>query len=715
MTKRPATNLYTDLLNDSGSWIYDYPQALPDASKAFDTLKNLQDFSYNSSQIRSRLGSPDINYYLAPDRANVLRPFVFQPGAKVLDLNCEGGVITRWLGEASLEVTAVSILKRHCLLTATRCQDLNNVSVYRALLSDSMFQPNSYDYIILQDLGVYLTAAASYQNQPLPECFSNLIKRIAQLLKPAGLVFITSENPLGLNNFAGGWDAVGMTPFESLTGFPHGRGFPVTQNLVQQAIEENLLKNNQIYCPFPDFIHAQTIISDDFCHQYPDINGLVSYMSINNRNSIRHHLFSESLCWPQLAKNDLILPLSPSFLFVATNNGTLPSRNFDFIHYSHYLRHEKFCAITKKVTGQQKVVRLNQEDQPLLKLDEEFLHWNPETEGYHQGELLAQNLHFLASNTKNLEPFYQRINEYCDYIESQLAEKNEVSFLMDASFSNIIIGDKGQFTPFDLEWGIKLKNSSLTTSFILFRSLIYWIPIARPFLSHFRNQQVTTAKDLIFSIFAKLDMMLTPKDFNSFLEKEAMFQAHVHFLGLKEKEVRLQELQSLVKIDLPETNQMLQEKLRKLKRLQENYAQLLKNYAQIQEDHKALSKNDQKLQADNIQALKTCDLLKEDNVKLAHARIELEQNLGMWQGRYQEQGKTITTRETRIYDLENHAKHVEHQLDLTKTALNESQFKLEKITKDYHHIVNSRKWQLVLKITRLLKATLQVFGTRSKR
>ena len=93
-------------------------------------LQQAQDLSTSSAELSLFIRDWPTRYHLSPRRADLLRPFQDDLSNKqVLEIGSGCGAITRFLGEAGAQVTALEGSYRRACISAARCHDLDNVLV----------------------------------------------------------------------------------------------------------------------------------------------------------------------------------------------------------------------------------------------------------------------------------------------------------------------------------------------------------------------------------------------------------------------------------------------------------------------------------------------------------------------------------------------------------------------------------------------------------
>ncbi|MDI1244555.1 MAG: class I SAM-dependent methyltransferase [Rhodoferax sp.] len=292
---------------------FDYSDGDAIETRLLTLLQNCRDVSCASMELRQHMTDWPSLYHLSPARHNLLRPFRFSPGDRILELGSGCGAMTRFMGESGSEVVAVEGSTRRAKITAERCRDLSNV---RVICEDIMHfsTDQRFDFVTL--IGV-LEYAPRYipAEDPILAC----LKQARSFLKPEGVLVLAIENQLGLKYFNGcDEDHLGK-PYYGLHGL-YRKDEPTTHG--RAAIEAKLVAAGmpyiQFYYPFPDYKLPQVILSDAALSASGfDAAALLAGMVSGNAGGELHPNFHENLAWRPIIDNGLLPHLSNSFLILA--------------------------------------------------------------------------------------------------------------------------------------------------------------------------------------------------------------------------------------------------------------------------------------------------------------------------------------------------------------------------------------------------------------
>lgn len=139
-------------------------------------------------------------YHFSAMRANLLRPFVgnLLNGAKVLELGCGCGAITRFLAETCVNVCAVEGSSKRAAIAAARCSGLPNIQVIADNIHNLPKEIGKFDVVTL--IGV-LEYAGLFDSDDSPAL--TLLRKARNFLKEDGCLILAIENKMGLKYFAG--------------------------------------------------------------------------------------------------------------------------------------------------------------------------------------------------------------------------------------------------------------------------------------------------------------------------------------------------------------------------------------------------------------------------------------------------------------------------------------------------------------------------------
>jgi GT2 family glycosyltransferase/glycosyltransferase involved in cell wall biosynthesis/SAM-dependent methyltransferase len=444
-------------------------------NRIYQIIKNTQDVSTGSPELIANISDWATEYHFTPARQNLLRPFDFSKEKTILELGSGCGAITRQLAESGAKVTAVEGSLRRASITAERCRDLPNVSVYCENLV-AFETEEKFDYVTLIGVMEYSRAFISGDNPEL-EC----LKKALSHLKEGGQLILAIENQLGLKYFNGaGEDHVGV-PFFGINNL-YEKNTVVTfgkkelSNLLTKAGFEKI----EFYYPFPDYKIPNLILSEEGL-QSPALNVgnllSTSFSRDYTGNDIRS--FNERLAWRVLARNQLIGDLSNSFLiFASPKIQSLQPQNWLSKYYNtsrpkNLMKESTICSINNELVVEQKLLYPNLE----RKEKGEFLLHIPRETPYIQGNLYLTRLLELTTRGCTMADIAKWIKPWLDFLVSHATDGSESKPILDLKLPgnyidcvphNLIEDLSGHLRFFDDEWVYK---NDIPLSWVLLRGL----------------------------------------------------------------------------------------------------------------------------------------------------------------------------------------------------------------------------------------------------
>lgn len=495
MHESPGPNYYHQLLAGSyqlhqisGIWArpdfqsISYSDGDSSENQLFDIIRNAEDISVLSPELRPHCTDWTTLYHLSSSRANVLRPFRSTLCGDVLEIGAGCGAITRFLGESGANVLALEGSLRRAGIARSRTRDLSNVTVLAERFSDFN---TDYKFDVVTLIGVleYANLFTDAENAPLA-----MLRKVRSLLKPTGRLFIAIENQLGLKYFAGAHeDHVGIPMFGiedrytktsvrtfgrlELTELLNSAGFPVTDFLA---------------C-FPDYKLPTSIITLQGL-QTPkfDPSPLASQSVAKDHLKPEYLCFSPELAWPSVLRNGLGLDLANSFLVVAAMSDSVKTpANILAYHYSSD-RKPEFAKETVFVADQKVGVAIKYhslvDEQKSLQAKAEFDQGQlsfevPRQSHYVNGPLLSLDFVKLVTtpdwNHYGLKSFLQ---DYCAALAKLAGHPSVLSLndklpgtYLDCIPTNIIKSENSTIEYIDTEWAV---SSDISVRRLLFRSLL---------------------------------------------------------------------------------------------------------------------------------------------------------------------------------------------------------------------------------------------------
>lgn len=281
--------------------------------RLLDILKQCQDLSSTSDELRQHITDWPSEYHFSPLRHALVRPLAIASGDRILELGCGCGAITRYLGETGATVVAVEGSLIRAQIAAERCRDLPNVSIYCDNLAE-FASDLRFEFVTLIGVLEYAPLFLAGMD-PIVDC----LRVAGNFLSGDGRLILAIENQLGLKYFNGcGEDHVGQRYF-GVNDLYDGRG-PVTfgkRELSNHLAAAGFASQEFLY-PFPDYKLPEVILTDrgirDSELRPAD---MLCRSSSRDYGNMAQRSFHEYLVRNAIARNNLLADTANSFLVIA--------------------------------------------------------------------------------------------------------------------------------------------------------------------------------------------------------------------------------------------------------------------------------------------------------------------------------------------------------------------------------------------------------------
>jgi len=334
-----------------------------------EALESAADLSSGSTELARAATDWPSEYHLSPVRANVLRPFALRKDARVLELGCGCGAVTRYLAENAGRVVAVEGSPARARLARMRCRGMDNVDIVAGNFDAVSFR-EPFDVVTL--IGVLEYAGVFWRRAGEP--FEETLRFARENLAPGGTLVVAIENKLGMKYFSGcDEDHLGR-PFPGIEGYPDPRG-PRTfgrQELIDLAGRCGFT-DFELLLPFPDYKLPTAFLNARYCsaRECREYN-LADWCGEPFRDYLKHreHLFHDQLALASVAKTGLLADFANSFLLLASpgpigESSAIPRPDWIAKKYN-LLRRPEFRTVTTLLErdGKPAVVKVRANDVP---------------------------------------------------------------------------------------------------------------------------------------------------------------------------------------------------------------------------------------------------------------------------------------------------------------------------------------------------------------
>ncbi len=195
-------------------------------------LKGTEDLSSLSPELLERAMLDKCWYHITPFRSAAIRALDIPPAARILEVGCGAGSLTRYLGERGFQVVALETSEELAECARVRCKGLPNVEVISGFL-ENVLDDKRFDFVICIDP---VLVQSEYFDPGV-----QLLSMCKKMLKPTGTLVLAVGNTLhspggahlepsadqirgkgaSLDQLKHALQSSGFSSFESYLSFPH--------------------------------------------------------------------------------------------------------------------------------------------------------------------------------------------------------------------------------------------------------------------------------------------------------------------------------------------------------------------------------------------------------------------------------------------------------------------------------------------------------------
>ena len=165
--------------------------------RLLDIVEASTDRSSTSDELHWAATDWPTTYSLSRSRPNILRGLDIPATAKVLEIGCGCGPLTRYLGETCARVDAVEPVEARAAVARARTADLPSVEVFVGTVEDIPADP-IYDVVVVVGVLEYV-GSGSADASPYVE----FLRQCQERLVDGGALILAIDNALGVKYLAG--------------------------------------------------------------------------------------------------------------------------------------------------------------------------------------------------------------------------------------------------------------------------------------------------------------------------------------------------------------------------------------------------------------------------------------------------------------------------------------------------------------------------------
>lgn len=496
-------------------------------SQLLDALKQCHDLSSNSAELRQLIVDWPSEYHFSPARHNLLRPIDIRPEHRVLELGSGCGAITRYIGETGATVVAVEGSAQRARITAERCRDLPNVSVYCDNLA-SFTTTDTFDFVTLIGVLEYAQLFIS-DTDPISCC----LKKAKSHLRASGRLILAIENKLGLKYLAGANEDHLGVPFFGIQDL-YDSHQPITfgRRELLTKLKDSDFGEVQMFLPFPDYKLPTAIITEAALSQdrlnLPDI---LSRTEVGQRSGPTR-TFDEELARRSIHANGLLADLANSFLLIANAYKGHESTEVPWLAQCYSInRKQQYQTVTTFIDEYDKGIFVKKtllNHGPSTTVSIQLCHV-AESSLLIDGTLLSSELRrMLTKGSSTREDMSNLIRTWLEELRraaiSPFDADRPLNYLVPADFLdctpfNLVHTPDGALHRIDTEWQLR---ENIPAYWVIIRGLLYCLIGVNPGPGLSNN---LSRKDLITYLLATTAIVLAQDEWDDFCDRESLFQS----------------------------------------------------------------------------------------------------------------------------------------------------------------------------------------------
>jgi 2-polyprenyl-3-methyl-5-hydroxy-6-metoxy-1,4-benzoquinol methylase len=281
-----------------------------------EILSNSRDRSTGSDELQNFCTDWPKTYHFSGNRTNLLRPFRFESGRRILEIGGGTGILSQYLADEGLDVTVIEGELSRGLSAKSRMENCENVRIVIGDLT-SITDSEKFDYILVVGVLEYI---------PIDQVNSWLTQLNSHLTE-SGTLILAIENRIGLKYWLGFpedhtgvmWD--GIRNYSNKLS-PH----TYTKNELTGLLEKSGFRNTDFLSVWPDY-KLPTAIIREVSSKYLTSEEMVSL--IKNPFEFKDYTSKVDIDFLAILKtmidSKLFIDFSNSFLVTASKSNNVAS------------------------------------------------------------------------------------------------------------------------------------------------------------------------------------------------------------------------------------------------------------------------------------------------------------------------------------------------------------------------------------------------------
>jgi SAM-dependent methyltransferase len=215
-------------------------RSLDEIAKLEALLRDVTDVTALSAELIERAIKDNLWYHVTPFRSALARALDLPLSARILEVGCGGGALTRYLGERGFQVVALETSEALAECARLRCKDLSNVEVVTGFL-EHVIDDQKFDFVLCIDP---VFVESEFFDPGL-----QLLTLSRRVLKATGSLILSVGNPL---------HSPGGSHIEPSQDHVRGKGAPL--EAIKQSLGGAGFVHFENYLTFPHHAAPRVIV-----------------------------------------------------------------------------------------------------------------------------------------------------------------------------------------------------------------------------------------------------------------------------------------------------------------------------------------------------------------------------------------------------------------------------------------------------------------------